>query len=129
MKLKILLIEDDLDDVELLQDALKKQNVLYDMESITDGNTALEFIRNPASVPDIVILDMNLPRVDGRILIPEIKSSPLLKDIPLLILTTSSAIADVEYAYKHGANRYMNKPVSVDGIRQTIEIIVELAIK
>jgi len=127
MKLKIFLIEDDIDDIELLQDALKRYNIPYDMHTLKDGGEALEYIRIGNQAPDIIILDMNLPKVHGRDIIPVIKSSDHFKNVPLLILTTSSSADDIDYAYKNGANKYLQKPATVEGIRQTIEIILELA--
>ena len=87
MKLKIFLIEDDIDDIELLQDALKRYNIPYDMHTLKDGGEALEYIRIGNQAPDIIILDMNLPKVHGRDIIPVIKSSDHFKNVPLLILT------------------------------------------
>jgi DNA-binding response OmpR family regulator len=127
MSLKIFLIEDDTDDIELLQDALNRHSITYDMHSVKDGGEALEYIRIVSEAPDIIILDMNLPKVHGRDIIPVIKSSDHFKHVPLLILTTSSSTDDIDYAYKNGANKYLQKPATVEGIRETIEIIVELA--
>jgi len=129
MKLKILLIEDDLDDIELLQDALLKQGVSYTMEDVNDGNEALDYIQLNKGIPDIIILDMNLPKVHGRDVIPAIKLSENFSNIPLLILTTSSSPDDIEYAYKNGANKYLKKPATVEEIRETVKTILELAEK
>src|SRR5690349_20095484 len=114
MSLKIFLIEDDLDDIELLQDALLKQGVSYIMEDVNDGSAALDYIRHNKGNPDIIILDMNLPKVHGRDILPVIRDSENFRHIPLLILTTSSSIDDIEYAYKNGASKYLKKPATVD---------------
>src|SRR5215203_978778 len=108
--MKILLIEDDLDDIELLHEALSSRNIPYTMETINDGGKAILYIRNCQECPDIIILDFNLPKVHGRQIILEIKSVDSFKDIPLLVLTTSSAKEDIDYAYENGADKYLVKP-------------------
>jgi DNA-binding response OmpR family regulator len=127
MKLKILLIEDDLDDIELLQDACLTHGVSCIIEDVNDGSEALEYIRLNKGTPDIIILDMNLPKIHGRDIIPVIRNSKNFAHIPLLILTTSSSADDIEYAYKNGASKYMKKPATVDEIRETVKMITELA--
>lgn len=127
--IKILLIEDDLDDVELLEDTLNTNGVAYSINVVNDGNAAIEYINACSDCPDIIILDFNLPKVHGREVIKEIKLLPAFKDIPLLILTTSSAKEDMEYAYKNGANKYLIKPVSLQQIKEMSEVIVGLAKK
>jgi CheY-like chemotaxis protein len=129
MKLKILLIEDDLDDIELLQDALIKNGVSYIMEGVNDGSQALEYIEQNKGNPDIIILDMNLPKVHGRDIIPVIRASENFGQIPLLILTTSTSADDIEYAYKNGTSKYLKKPSTVEDIRETVRTIIELAEK
>ena len=126
MKLKILLIEDDLDDIELLQDALLKHGVSYIMEDVNDGSEAVDYIQLNKGNPDIIILDMNLPKIHGRDIIPVIRDSENFGNIPLLILTTSSSPDDIEYAYKNGASKYLKKPATVEDIRETVKIIIEL---
>ena len=127
MQLNILLIEDDLDDIELLRDALLKQGVSYIMEDVNDGSKALDYIQLNKGNPDIIILDMNLPKVHGRDIIPAIRDSKNFSHVPLLILTTSSSPDDIDYAYKNGASKYLKKPATVDDIRETVETIIELA--
>ncbi len=127
--MKIFLIEDDLDDVELLEDALQTHNVDYELDIAKDGSAAITYIRNCEKVPDIIVLDFNLPKIHGKEVLIEIKSAASFKNIPLLILTTSSAKEDIEYSYKHGANKYLIKPTSIQQIRETIDVIVELTQK
>ncbi|MES1219008.1 MAG: response regulator [Bacteroidota bacterium] len=129
MKIKIFLIEDDLDDIEILEYALNKQGVLYEMIYVNDGSAAIDFINSIKQIPDIIILDMNLPKVHGRDVIPVIKASPVFKKIPLVILTTSSAKEDMEYSYKNGADKYLIKPTSVEQIEENVKIIVGLVSK
>jgi len=125
--MKILLIEDDPDDVELLQDALARHGVLYQMEVIKDGNAAIKYFKTSEVYPEIIILDLNLPKVHGRDVIVEIKSGSLFQNIPLLILTTSSSKHDMEHSYKYGADKYLLKPVTLEQIKETVEAIVALA--
>lgn len=129
MKIKILLIEDDLDDIELLQDACVTHGVSCIIEDVNDGSEALEYIHLNKGTPDIIILDMNLPKIHGRDIIPAIRNSKNFAHIPLLILTTSSSADDIDYAYKNGASKYMKKPATVEEIRQTVKTITELAEK
>jgi len=127
--MRILLIEDDADDIELLQEALKNHAIAFEMDVIKDGKMALDHFRSSLAAPEIIILDLNLPKVHGRELIVEIKAVQTFKHIPLLILTTSSAKEDVEYAYKNGADKYLIKPSTIEKIRETVSIIVQLTSK
>jgi CheY-like chemotaxis protein len=125
--MKILLIEDDLDDIELLEEALKSHGISYQLKTINDGSAAVEYIRSAPEHPDIIILDLNLPKIHGRDVLLEIKSLAPVKHIPLLILTTSSSREDVEYAYEKGANKYLVKPTTTVQIRETVAAVVDLA--
>lgn len=125
--IKILLVEDDLDDIELLQHALLSQRVNHTMKAIHDGAKAIEYIRTCGDCPDIIILDFNLPKVHGREIILEIKSLANFKAIPLLILTTSSAQSDKDYAYANGADKYLVKPTEIEQINDLVSTIVSLA--
>jgi len=125
--MKIFLIEDDLDDVELLEEALRTNDIPFELDVAKDGGAAVAYIRNAAIPPDIIVLDFNLPKIHGKDVLIELRSTPLFKNIPLLILTTSSAKEDIEYSYKHGANKYLIKPTSIKQIKDTVDVIVELA--
>ena len=127
--MRILLVEDDSDDIELLQEALKNHAIDFEMEVIKDGKSALDHFRTKKLAPDIIILDLNLPKVHGRELIIEIKKGLIFKNIPLLVLTTSSAKEDMEYSYKHGADKYLIKPTTMEKISETVRTIVMLTRK
>lgn len=127
--IKILLIEDDLDDVELLEEALQDNKVDYEAKIINDGSTAIDYIRNCTDCPDLIILDFNLPKVHGKQIILEIKSLASFKEIPLLILTTSSAKEDMDYAYQNGADKYIIKPTNLAQIKDMVAEIVRLSKK
>lgn len=114
--ISILLVEDNEPDVVLTQEAFKEAKISNDLFVVTDGVEALDFLRrrgqySDAPRPDLVLLDLNLPRKDGRAVLEEIKSDPDLTSIPVVILTTSNDERDVVRAYTSHANCYILKPV------------------
>lgn len=123
-----LLVEDNPGDVELIRLALKQDGILNRIAVVEDGEQAIQYLQRTgkfkdASRPDMILLDLNLPRVDGREVLEEIKSDPELKQIPVIILTTSSAEQDVRHAYSHHANCYVTKPAEVDEFLRKIREI------
>lgn len=126
-KIKILLIEDDADDIELLQEALHNEGVLYDMVVKTDGGAAIEYIQNCTNCPDVIVLDYNLPKVHGREVLKEIKAFEIFKETPVLILTTSSSLEDREFSKKLGAAEFLVKPATLQEIKTTVQIITTYA--
>lgn len=124
--LKILLIEDDVDDIELFEDALRTNGAPYTMDILNDGSAALDYIEASAGQPDIIILDFNLPKVHGREVVKAIKASDL-SAIPLVVLTTSSARADMDFAYSRGADKFFTKPTTLADLEKIVEAIVSLA--
>jgi len=113
---EILLVEDSPSDTELTVEALNEAKVRNHLSIVEDGVQALDFLRRKgdyaqAPRPDLIMLDLNLPRKDGREVLAEIKSDDDLKMIPVVVLTTSRAEQDVLQAYKHHANCYITKPV------------------
>jgi DNA-binding response OmpR family regulator len=125
--LRIFLIEDDMDDIELLQESLKDNNVQYTMSIVREGDKVSSFLRECTVLPHVIIMDFNLPKVHGKDILRTIKSFDGFKEIPLLVLTTSTAKDDIEYSYKMGANKYLTKPSSIKGFNDTVAAIVELA--
>ena len=123
---KILLIEDDLDDVELLEDTLNGNGLLHSLDVINDGHDAIQYIHNCKNYPDLIILDFNLPKVHGRDILMVIKSLNQFKNVPILILTTSSAKEDMDYAYKNGASRFLIKPTNTSEIKNIYTVITDL---
>ena len=122
---KILLVEDNPGDVRLTIEALKEGKVLNELSVVGDGVAALEFLRKEgdrsgAPRPELILLDLNLPRMDGYELLAIIKEDPSLKRIPVVILTTSSADEDILRTYDLHANCYIRKPVDLE---QFIEVI------
>ena len=123
--MQIFLIEDDLDDIELLQDALA--GISHDLHIANDGDAAIDLIKSGSIVPDIIILDLNLPKIHGREVLQEIKSFDAYRHIPLVVLTTSSANEDITYAYENGANKYLIKPHTGDELKEIVKAILQLA--
>jgi CheY-like chemotaxis protein len=117
--IQILLVEDQPADVRLTKEILADGKVANDVHVATDGEQAMAFLRRQGEFagsprPDLVLLDLNLPRMDGREVLAEIKSDPELLRTPVIVLTTSSAERDVLDAYKHRANAYVTKPIDLD---------------
>jgi chemotaxis family two-component system response regulator Rcp1 len=112
----ILLVEDNLGDVRLIQEALKEAQVANTMHVVGDGVAALDFLYRrdgfeAAPRPDLILMDLNLPRKNGHEVLEQIKQEPLLKSIPVVILTSSHAAQDIDCAYQLHANCYITKPV------------------
>jgi two-component system, chemotaxis family, response regulator Rcp1 len=114
--IQILLVEDSPADVELTIQALHEAKVANTVSVVADGKAAIEFVRRggphkDAPRPDLILLDLNLPKKDGREVLAEIKSDPALTRIPVVVLTTSAADEDVVSAYDHHVNSYIRKPL------------------
>jgi CheY-like chemotaxis protein len=117
--INILLVEDNPGDVRLTVEALKEGKVHNHLSVVSDGVEALAFLRNQgpytdAPRPDLMLLDLNLPKKDGREVLAEIKDDPNLRRIPVVVLTTSEAEADVLKSYALHANCYITKPVDLE---------------
>lgn len=123
--IEILLVDDSAADVRLTIEALKEAKIHNVIHPVYDGESALEFLRRPGQRrPDLILLDLNLPGLDGREVLAEIKSDPELAIIPVVILTTSRAEEDVLRTYRLHANCYITKPVDLGqfiGVVQSIE--------
>ncbi|MDA8084690.1 MAG: response regulator [Nitrospiraceae bacterium] len=122
----ILLVEDDPGDVELTREGLKEGKMLVNLHTVDDGIKALRYLRRQAPYtdavrPDIILLDLNLPRMDGRETLKEIKSDEALRCIPVVVLTTSEAETDVVKCYDLGANCYIAKPVGFDAFKTVVQ--------
>lgn len=118
----ILLVEDNPDDIMLTQRALKRANILNEVAIARDGIEALEYLRcqgnfaelNGKSLPVVVLLDLNMPRMDGQEFLREIRNDESLKLLPIVVLTSSREEQDVIESYNLGANSYIQKPVDFD---------------
>ena len=124
----ILMVEDDPGDVRLTREALKGSKLLHNISVVEDGVAALDYLRRrdpyqDAVRPDLVLLDLNLPRMDGREVLAAMKQDPALRIIPVVILTTSQAEEDVLRAYNLNANCYVTKPVDFDQFMRIVRTI------
>lgn len=115
----ILLVEDSPEDVLLTRESLKEAKVANVLDVVEDGDTALDYVHRrgqwtDAPRPDLIILDLNLPRKDGREVLMELKEDEELKLIPVVVLTTSASDEDVLRSYEHHVNAYIRKPVDLN---------------
>lgn len=115
---KILLVEDSPDDIELTVEGFKEGNLRHELSVVEDGIEAIDFLRRQgkyvdASEPDVILLDLNLPRKDGREVLDDIRADQNLKHIPVIVLTTSTAERDILQGYLR-ANSYIIKPVDME---------------
>jgi chemotaxis family two-component system response regulator Rcp1 len=126
--IEVLLVEDSPGDVRLTREALKDAKVHINLHVASDGAEAMDFLSqqgNHASAPrpDLILLDLNPPKKDGREVLEEIKESSTLKSIPVVILTTSASEADILRSYRLHANCYITKPVALDGFLEVVKSI------
>ena len=125
---EILLVEDNPGDVRLTREAFRETGAPVNLRVVADGVLAIDFLRNRGTYtdtprPDLILLDLNLPRKSGRELLSEIKQDELLRSIPTIVLTTSQAELDIAQAYQLGANTYVPKPVDLAGFFQVVTSI------
>lgn len=121
---RFMIAEDDPDDQLLIEDALVENGVSRDEISfVEDGQSLLTALDSTQHVPDIILLDLNMPRIDGRQALKKIKSSESLKHIPVVIFTTSSSDEDVKSSYQHGCNTFFTKPATFNDLVENLGII------
>ena len=126
--IEILLVEDNLGDARLTQEALREAKVRNRLSHVRDGVEALAFLRREGACaeaprPDLILLDLNLPRKDGREVLAEIKQDDALRRIPVVVLTVSKADEDILRAYNLNANCYITKPVDLDQFIKVVRSI------
>jgi CheY-like chemotaxis protein len=124
--IEILLVEDNPGDARLTREALALSKVRNNLHYARDGDEALHFLRregtfNSVPAPDLVLLDLNLPRRDGREVLEEIKRDPQLKHIPVVILTSSQAEEDILRSYRLHANCFITKPVDLEQLTKVVQ--------
>lgn len=117
--IEILLVEDDPAAWRLTTEALRDPNIRYHIEVVEDGEEALKFLHRQAPYcdalrPDLILLDLNLPKIDGRKVLATIKADASLMDIPVVVLSCSNNPEDVEFAYRHQVAGYITKPADLD---------------
>ena len=126
--LNILLIEDDIDDVDLLKEALNENKISYKMEVIMEGDKVYNYLRAVQTLPEVIVMDLNLPKIGGKEILLEIKSSFTFTEIPIIVLTTSSSKEDIDYCTNMGISKYITKPATIDGWNATISSIINVAL-
>ncbi len=128
----ILLADDDPDDRELTQRALKRSRVRNTVRCVEDGEELLEYLRREgrygqpgadAPRPGLILLDLNMPRMDGREALEQIKKDPKLRKVPVVVLTTSDAEQDIVRSYDLGVNAFVTKPVTFEGLADVVRIM------
>jgi two-component system response regulator len=124
----ILLVEDNPADVGLVEEAFRDGKLQYDLFVAENGVLAIDFLRRrgkfpTAPMPDLILLDLNLPKKDGREVLAEVKNDPVLREVPVIVLTTSDDEMDVHKAYGLHANCYLTKPVDVDDFMRKVRSI------
>lgn len=125
---RILLIEDNLGDIRLTREAFKEISIPCNLQALTDGDEALNYLFGLRHIPDaqlphLILLDLNLPKRDGREVLAAIKQDALLKKIPVIVLTTSNAENDISMAYSLHANSYLVKPIDFDKFLDMVQLI------
>jgi len=125
--LDILLIEDDMDDIDLLKDALNESKVPYHIDVIMEGDKVYNYLESLKTLPGVIVMDLNLPKTDGKEILHELKSSFHLTQIPIIILTTSSSKADIDYCNRMGIRKFITKPATMEGWNTTIDSIINVA--
>ena len=131
--LTILMADDDPEDRLLAKDALVDAALATDIRFVSDGEELMDYLRGRARYgsaaaaprPSLILLDLNMPRKDGREALEEIKADPELRNIPVVILTTSHDHEDIANSYRAGANSYITKPVTFDKLVKTMEVLGE----
>src|SRR5258708_10008083 len=125
---EILLVDDSPSDLDLIRDALSSGICHGHVNTLPDGEEAIAFLRRAGAYrgavrPDLIILDLNLPRKDGRVVLADFKSEPTLRSIPVVVFTTSQSPQDIARSYELGANCYVNKPGSLVEFRKAVQSI------
>lgn len=128
--IEILLAEDNPGDVKLTEKALEEGHISNNLHVVTDGIEAMEFLRQEGEYaekpqPDLILLDLNMPRMDGRDVLEKMQAEDRLRRIPVVILTSSEAEEDIVRSYELSANAYLTKPVDFDGFVDIVERIEE----
>jgi two-component system, chemotaxis family, response regulator Rcp1 len=126
--INVLMVEDDPDDVYLTRNALSSSKLRLNLHVVNDGVEAMQYLRKEnghthGERPNLILLDLNLPRMDGREVLTKIKEDPALTDIPVVILTTSKAEQDIASSYRQHANCYISKPVGIEQFRSVVASI------
>jgi CheY-like chemotaxis protein len=128
--ISIVMADDDEDDRDATRDAFERNRMANDFRTVNDGEELMSFLRREgkyvdAPRPGLILLDLNMPKKDGREALSEIKRDPGLRSIPVIVLTTSSQEEDIFRSYDLGANSYITKPVTLDGLMKVLGTLGE----
>lgn len=128
MAVDILIVDDNRADIRLVQEIFKKGKMIVNLHAVLDGMEAMEYLRKEgkykdAHLPDLILLDLNMPRKDGREVLEEIKSDEILKAIPVIVMTISKTEEDILRSYNLHANAYIVKPVELSQFINTVRSI------
>lgn len=126
--IEILLVEDDPGDVELIKESIRDSKIRLNLNVVSNGDDAIKFLKkegdfNESQEPDLIILDLNLPRRSGMEVLGEVKGNEDLKHIPIIVMTTSDQDTDIIKSYKLGANSYVTKPLGIDQFAKIVSSI------
>lgn len=119
----ILMADDDADDRLLTQEALEESRLVNDLHFVEDGEQLMSYLQNNTPLPGLILLDLNMPKKDGREALEEIKADPHLRRIPIVVLTTSKGEEDIYRSYDLGASSYITKPVTFAALVKVIQAI------
>lgn len=122
---KILIADDDEEDRDLIKDALQESRLINPLEFVTNGEELMAQLKSNDVLPGLILLDLNMPKKDGREALKEIKSDPRLKSIPVIILTTSKAEEDVYRTYNLGVNSFITKPVTFSSLVDVLNKVAQ----
>ena len=128
---KILLVDDDLEDQQLIREAFAENRLTNEIVCVNDGEELMDYLRRrgrygemkKTPLPGLILLDLNIPRKDGRETLKDIKADPELRRIPVVVLTTSKAEEDIQQSYNLGANSYMAKPASFKALVDLVKVL------
>jgi CheY-like chemotaxis protein len=126
---RILLVEDDEDDITFFELALKKQAIATQLTTLTDGDQVMPYLNDTLDHPDLLVLDLNLPKLPGRDVLTQIKQSPASQAIPVVILSTSSAQEDSDFCIANGAARFLTKPTSLAILSNMLAEVLDVKVK
>jgi CheY-like chemotaxis protein len=126
-QIHVLLVEDDADDIDFMMMALADDDAPYDVITVTDGEKALQHLSQSDLLPDVVVLDLNLPKIDGREVLKALKADKRFASVPVLVHTTSKSERDIAYCQSFAVDRYITKTTSLEGLKTTTKAIRDLA--
>ncbi len=127
--LDILVIEDNVDDVFLIELAIKKANINSNISVVSNGEEGISYLtkltNEKRKLPNLILLDINLPKITGLEVLKKIKSSELIKSIPVVVFTSSDSPSDMNYCHQNGADFYIRKPNNINGFKEIMKCINE----